>query len=109
MRSSKGIGIMDKVNIKDILENLNEEIDSATDLRGVVKKLLNVIELLVSENNELRAENQRLRDEINRLKGEQGKPDIRKQTDNDKKNKDISSEKKRSAPRSANCTIRISR
>lgn len=86
---------MDKIDIKGILEDISEEIDSTSDLRGIVKKLFNVIELLVSENNELRAENQRLRDEISRLKGEQGKANIRKQTQDDQKDNDISSEKNR--------------
>jgi regulator of replication initiation timing len=45
--------------------------------RQAIIHLLNLVEDLVSENDELRAENQRLRDEINRMKGEQGKPQIK--------------------------------
>ena len=44
---------------------------------SLVKKLLNLIERVVKENNTLLTERQQLRDEINRLKGEQGKPDIK--------------------------------
>jgi hypothetical protein len=54
--------------------------------------LLNVIEALVSDNDKLREENQKLRDENNRLKGEQGKPDIRKQSQG---SQNFSSEKDR--------------
>jgi len=53
------------------------------------KKLLNLIERVVKENNTLLTERQQLRDEINRLKGEQGKPDIKANKKNDG---DISSE-----------------
>ena len=44
---------------------------------ALVKKLLNLIERVVKENNTLLTERQQLRDEINRLKGEQGKLDIK--------------------------------
>ena len=46
-------------------------------VRQAIVKLLNLVEMLASENRELREENQRLRDEINRLKGEQGQPQIK--------------------------------
>jgi len=39
-----------------------------------------LIDQLYSENEALREENQQLKDEINSLKGEQGKPDIKKNT-----------------------------
>jgi len=39
-----------------------------------------LIEQLYSENEALREEYQQFKDEINRLKGEQGKPDIKKNT-----------------------------
>jgi hypothetical protein len=86
---------MNQTKIKSILENLAEEIDAITDdkIKSIQKTLFNLIETLVSENDQLREENQRLRDENNRLKGEQGKPDIRKQTQEN--NKNISSEKER--------------
>jgi hypothetical protein len=50
---------------------------------ALVKKLLNLIERVVKENNTLLTERQQLRDEINRLKGEQGKPDIKANKKND--------------------------
>ena len=59
---------------------------------ALVKKLLNLIERVVKENNTLLTERQQLRDEINRLKGEQGKPDIKANKKNDG---DISSEAER--------------
>jgi len=75
------------------LEEVAQEIDAIADehTKTTQKKLLNLIEALLKDNEELRTENQKLRDEINRLNGEQGKPDIRKQT-----GKDISSEAERS-------------
>jgi len=60
--------------------------------QALVKKLLNLIERVVKENNTLLTERQQLRDEINRLKGEQGKPDIKA---NKKKDGNISSEAER--------------
>ena len=59
---------------------------------ALVKKLLNLIERVVKENNTLLTERQQLRDEINRLKGEQGKPAIKANKKNDG---DISSEAER--------------
>lgn len=85
---------MRRMDIKGILKSLTEDIESISDdkVKSVQKTLLNLIEALVSENNDLREENQRLRDENNRLKGEQGKPGFRKQT---QASQDISSEKER--------------
>lgn len=57
-----------------------------------LSKTLNIIEDLASENALLRKEVQTLKDEISSLKGEQGKPDVRKQTEPPK---DISSESER--------------
>ncbi|MDM8538319.1 hypothetical protein QUF70_16310 [Desulfobacterales bacterium HSG17] len=42
-----------------------------------IKELLNLVELLASENSNLKQELQKCKDEINRLKGEQGKPKIK--------------------------------
>jgi len=85
---------MSQTKIKSILESLTKEIDVIADsnVKPILKTLLNLVEELASENEALRVENQQLRDENNRLKGEQGKPNIRKQT---KLNQDISSEKER--------------
>lgn len=86
--------MMNRIQIKNILEPLAEEIESITDdkVKPILKILLNLVEMLASENEQLRAENQRLQDEINRLKGEQGKPNIRKQTQS---SQNFSSEKER--------------
>jgi hypothetical protein len=48
--------------------------------RLLMQRLLNLIEQLTADLREAQAANQRLRDELNRLKGEQGKPDIKKNT-----------------------------
>ena len=58
----------------------------------IVKELLNLVELVNSQNSDLKQEVQKLKDEINRLKGEQGKPEIK--PDNSK-GKNISSEPER--------------
>ncbi len=82
---------MNRSELEKTVNNLAEKINLIVDdeTRSIQSALLNLVELLVKDNDELREENQKLRDEINRLKGEQGKPNIRKQT---KDNKDISSE-----------------
>lgn len=86
--------MMSRIKIKSILEALTKEIEVIADsnVKPILKTLLNLVEELASENEALRVENQLLRDENSRLKGEQGKPNIRKQT---KPNQDISSEKER--------------
>jgi len=73
---------MNRNEIKKILNELAGDIDSIADKKTetVVKILVNLVEMLAEENVALKEENQKLRDEINRLKGEQGKPDIRKQS-----------------------------
>jgi hypothetical protein len=48
--------------------------------RILIQRLLNLIEQLAADLREAQAENQRLRDEVNRLKGEQGKPNIKRNT-----------------------------
>jgi hypothetical protein len=60
--------------------------------KEAIASLLNMLEFLVSENDDFKNEIQSLKDEINRLKGEQGKPDIKA---NKKKDGDVSSEKER--------------
>ena len=62
--------------------------------QDIVKKLFNLIERLASDKSSLETELQQLRDEVNRLNGEQGKPDI-KPNKNNNKDGDISSEKER--------------
>lgn len=72
---------MSRLEIKNTLEKLTEVIESITNdkIKSIQKTLLNLVEVLVSDNDQLRADNQALRNEINRLKGEQGKPNIRPQ------------------------------
>lgn len=83
-------------DITKILESIQPEIQKIEDpnISRVISVLLNLIEMLASDNVRLRQENQILKDEINRLKGEQGKPEIKA---NIKKNGNISSEKERKA------------
>lgn len=86
--------IKKKLDVEKMLENLNLDLEQIGDpvLRQIIEVLLNIIEYQGEEVQTLKAENQRLRDENNRLKGEQGKPNIRKQS---KDNRDVSSEKER--------------
>lgn len=81
-------------DITKILESIQPELQKIEDpnIKLVISVLLNLIEMLASDNARLRQENQVLKDEINRLKGEQGKPEIKA---NIKKNGNISSEKER--------------
>ena len=83
--------------IRDMLENIDINLDHIDDqIKETIFSLLNIIEQLASENAALVNEVQKLKDEINRLKGEQGKPNIKPNTNN-KNNQDISSEKERKA------------
>lgn len=90
----KGHVRMNRTQITEVLNKITGEIEAIADdkIKSIQKTLLNLIEILLVENEELRAENQRLRDEINRMKGEQGTPNIRKQTQG---NQNFSSEKER--------------
>lgn len=85
---------MARTDYKIILDTITQEVKSVADdkVQSILTSLLNLVEALIEENDQLRAENQILRDENNRLKGEHGKPNIRKQTQQDK---DISSDKER--------------
>jgi hypothetical protein len=84
---------MNRAEVKQVLQGLTEEIGDITDKKvaTILNTLVNLVELLLEENTALRKENQGLKNEVNRLKGEQGKPDIRKQTKTDN-NADHSSE-----------------
>ncbi len=79
---------------KTPLSELQIDVDAIPEssTRVIVCRLLNIIESQAQETKGLKEENQKLRDEINHLKGEQGKPNIRKQS---RANKNISSEKER--------------
>lgn len=79
----KGIvKLMSLTDIKKTLDKLTVDIDAIADphVAAVQRTLFGLVEALV-EINAMQAKTiQQLKDEINRLKGEQGKPDIRKQT-----------------------------
>jgi hypothetical protein len=80
--------------ISKVLESIQPEINKIEEptIKGIVSALLNLIEMLASDNAKLREENQALKDENNRLKGEQGKPEMKA---NIKKDGNISSEQER--------------
>lgn len=83
------------MDTKKEASGLKIDIDSIADqnTRIIVRHLLNIIEFQAAEIDKLKIENQKLRDENNHLKGEQGQPNIRKQS----KKTDISSEAERRA------------
>jgi len=88
------IFIMKAKTISEKLTELEQAIRILKDSNAeqIVKELLNLVELVNSQNSDLKQEVQKLKDEINRLKGEQGKPEIK--PDNSK-GKNISSEPER--------------
>lgn len=91
---------MNRKDIKAKLEKITNGVETVLDpiAKNIITELLNLVEIVVSENSTLKDDKQRQSDEINKLKGEQGKPKIRKQKNNDdedKDNKDHSSEKER--------------
>lgn len=91
---------MNRKDIKAKLVKITNGVETVLDpiAKSIITELLNLVEIVVSENSSLKDEKQRQADEINKLKGEQGKPKIRKQKNNDaedKDNKDHSSEKER--------------
>lgn len=91
---------MNRQSIKKSLDELTEDIDSIADKKvvDIIKTLVNLVEILADANEQLKVTNQQLKDEINHIKGEQGKPNIRKQTKdggNYQDNLDHSSEKNR--------------
>jgi hypothetical protein len=63
-------------------EGLDIDLDGIAEPRAreLIRRLLNLLEEVMSDLRNARAEIQRLRDEINRLKGEQGKPKIKANT-----------------------------
>jgi cell division protein FtsB len=87
---------MNRTEITTLLETLplDLELIEAADVKASVVVLLNLVETLVSENEQLREEQQQLKDEINRLKGEQGKPELKGKK---RKGDDLSSEQERKA------------
>jgi hypothetical protein len=89
------------MDIKKAISEIELDIDSINDpaAKIIIVRLLNIIEELSKDNKSLREEVQKLRDENNRLKGEQGKPDIRGQSKDNKKTSDFSSENERKRPK----------
>jgi len=86
--------------IQEILIELQSESASLPDSKtqDILKSLFNVIDQLYGENEALREENQHLKDEINCLKGEQGKPQIKANTQPN----DHSSEQERNSKETEN-------
>ena len=73
---------MNKNTIQDIIVDLHSETASLSDpkTKDIFNELLNLIDRLYSENESLQEENQQLKDKVNKLKGEQGKPNIKANT-----------------------------
>src|SRR4051812_30583753 len=90
------------------------DLDRITDeyARGVIGRLLNVVEEVLAANRALQDENRQLRAEVQRVKGEQGPPPIRGNTRSPAR--DYSSEAERRVPqtwtkRPKRPTLRIDR
>jgi len=85
---------MTRAELEKKIAELTQAIELLSDetLQSYQLDLLNLLEFVVSENDELKEKNQKLLDEINQIKGEKGKPKIRKQS---KGNQDLSSESER--------------
>ena len=92
------------MNSKKALAGLQINIDSIPDknTRVITRHLLNVIEGQAEKINHLHKENQKLRDENNHLKGEQGQPNIRKQSQSNKEHSSESERKNRSGNKPKN-------
>lgn len=84
--------------ISTLLQSVDPQQIADESVRQTVELLLNIIEQLNASLKELEAENQKLRDENNRLKGEQGKPQIKANTQKEFK-PDHSSEQERKIPK----------
>ena len=84
---------MNRNAIQNIITDLHSETASLSDskTKDIFNGLINLVDKLYSENQSLREENQQLKDEVNHLKGEQGKPNIKANTQSN----DHSSEQER--------------
>lgn len=82
---------MNQTQVEIVLQEIINDINSGTNEKAVIERLLNLVQSLASKNAELTKTVQQLKDEINRLKGEQGKPEFKALT----KDGDISSEQER--------------
>ena len=82
---------MNLTQLEIVLQEIIDDINSGTDERAVINRLLNLVESLAGDTAQLTKTVQQLNDEINRLKGEQGKPEFSSSI----KESDISSEEER--------------
>ncbi len=82
-------------DISKTLESIHRDIENLTDTaaKPVISTLLNLVENLFSDNSTLKDKVQRLNDMINHLQGEQGKPNIKANTN--RSSDDVSSEQER--------------
>ena len=78
---------MKRKNIEKLLSDICEKLKQVSGQAAmtIINTLLNLVETLLEENEAKSKEIQKLQDEVNLLKGEQGKPDINKES-KDKKN-----------------------
>jgi hypothetical protein len=82
---------LNKKTLNEVVDPLKTDTASIADphLKSAFIGLLNLVDILSSENEELKVENQPLKNEVNILKGELGKPTIKPKSS---KNKDGSAE-----------------
>ena len=94
---------MKRKNIEKLLSDICEKLKQVSGQAAmtIINTLLNLVETLLEENESKSKEIQKLQDEVNLLKGEQGKPDINKESKNKKNNTNHSSENERKKRTSA--------
>ena len=88
---------MKRKNIEKLLSDICEKLKQVSGQAAmtIINTLLNLVETLLEENEAKSKEIQKLQDEVNLLKGEQGKPDINKESKDKKNNTNHSSENER--------------
>jgi len=81
---------MKRKDIQSTLKTITKDIESILDdkAKPMLSALLNLVETLATDLASAQTTIQRQADKINKLQGEQGKPNIRKQKNNDKDNND---------------------
>jgi len=99
LKSRSIILAMKREQIKSILDQFEKQVADVTDADSILANtiLLNLVESLTEHAELQNTQIQELKDEISKLKGEQGKPNVRKQsgTSNDENDSDHSSEDER--------------
>jgi hypothetical protein len=90
-RQASYLSHVNQTQVEIVLQEIIDDINSGTNDKAVIERLLNLVESLVDEKGQLTKTVQQLNDEINHLKGEQGKPEFT----SSKKDGDISSEEER--------------